>query len=201
MNNREISAYAIVVLVLFVILPTIYYDMGYRAGAKGTSEEPTPLRIMTGVVSLNTTTYNMSWYDMGFGDSEQAPTLRNDIFLMYINAHWGESDKIASNDEKTPHTTITIAILPFDYDTHNFTIERIVICWRSLAEGQQIDNYYDNNRIEASSVDNIGIILFGYGSYQNNIDMWVTRYIVFTISQVWYEEVSVAIPTIQEKKL
>lgn len=187
MNDKKIGAYAIVVLVLFVVLPMVYYDMGYRARVN--SEEPTPLRIMMGVVLLNTTTYNMSWYDMGFGKPEQVPTLRNDSFLMYTYAHWGESDMLSSNDDKKPHVIITIAILPFDYDTHNFTIERIVVCWRSLAEGQQIDNYYGNNKIERSSVDNIGIVLFGYGSYQDNIDMWITRYIVFTVSQVWYEEV------------
>lgn len=189
MNDRETAIYTAVIITLFVVLPLIYYNQGYWAGVEDTSEESTPIRIMAGVVLLNTTTYNMSWYDIGFGDPGQhTPTLRNDSFLMYINADWGASDLYAINDGKIPHATITIEVLPFEYGNHNFTIERVVVCWRSLIEGQHIDNFYDNNKIEISSVDGAGIVLFGYGSYQDNIDIWVTRYIVFTVSPVWYEE-------------
>lgn len=190
MNDRETVIYALVIIGLFVVLPLIYYNQGYRAGVRDSFEEPTPLRIMAGVVPLNVSMYNTSWYDIGFGDPEEQPipTLRNDSFLMYINAYWGASEFYASNDGKIPHATITIEILPFDYGDRNFTIERVVICWRSMIEGQHIDNRYDNNTIEISSVDSVGIIFFGYGSYQNNIDIWVTRYTAFTVGPVWYEE-------------
>lgn len=190
MSNKKLGAYTVAVLILFVILPMVYYNAGYYAGVEETYKEPTPLTVTMGVVLLNDSTYNISWYDIGFGitEGQPAPTLRNDSFLMYINAHWGASDTFASHDDKKPHANITVMILPFSYGAYNFTIERVVIYGRVLTEGQWLRNFYDNEEIEVESVDVIGIVFFGYGSCQNNIDLWATRNIVFTVGPVWYEE-------------
>lgn len=192
MNDKKLGVYAVVVCFLFVILPMIYYDMGYWAGVEETYKEPTPLTVMMGVIPLNTSTYNMSWYDIGFGIAEEqpAPTLCNDSFLMYVNALWGASSTFASHEGKKPHANITVVILPFDCGIYNLTIERVVIYGRSTLEGgQYLDNFYDNDEIKIDSIDSVGIAFFGYGSRQNNIDVWVSRSVVFTVGPVWYEMV------------
>lgn len=199
MDDKRLRVYTAIVVILFAVLPMIYYNAGYWAGVEDTSEEPTPLRIMTGVVLLNATTYNMSWYDIGFGDPEQqpAPTLRNDSFLMYINVNWGLSDKFSTHIERIPHVIITVVVLSFEYDMYNFTIERVVIYGRSmLGEGQYLDNFYDNGEIRIDSIDAVGIVFFGYGSCQNNMDCWITRNMVFTVSSVWYEEIDEGLPVV-----
>lgn len=190
MDDKKLRVYTIIVVLLFVILPMIYYNTGYWAGVEETFEEPTPIRIVAGVILLNATTYNMSWYDIGFGDPEQqpAPTLHNDSFLIYINVNWGASDIFSSHNEKIPHADITVVVLPFEYGVYNFTIERVVIYGRAFIGGQWLNNFYDNNEIEITSLDSMGIGLFGYGSCQNNIGFWATRNMVFTVSSVWYEE-------------
>lgn len=197
MNDKKLGVYAVVVCLLFVILPMVYYDMGYYVGVEETHKDPTPLTITMGVILLNSSTYNMSWYDIGFGitEGQPTPTLRNDSFLMYVNAHWGASDTFASHDDKTPHANITVMILPFGYGIYNFTIERVVIYGRSmLGGGQYVDNFYDNDEIKLDSIDTVGIAFFGYGSCQNNIDFWPSRNIVFTVGPVWYEEKEEPIP-------
>jgi hypothetical protein len=198
MNNREISAYAIVVLVLFVVLPTIYYDMGYRARGEESSEKPNSLMVTTSILTLNATTYNMSWYDKGFGDLEQLPepTLCNNSFVIYVYARWGESGLYMGHNGQMPHANITVVVLPMEPGPYNLTIERVVLYKYDLMEWQT-DSYYDNEKVRIESVDYVGIALFGYGSHHSDIVFWSTRNILFIVSSVWYEEViPVEIPTV-----
>lgn len=191
MEDKKIGVYVIVVLVLFVVLPNIYYDMGYRARAEESSEEPNSLMVTTSILTLNATTYNMSWYDVSFGDSEQPePTLCNNSFVIYVYARWGESGLYMGHDGQMPHANITVIVLPMESGPYNLTIERVVLYRYNLIEWQT-DNYYNNEKVRIESVDYVAIALFGYGSHHPDIVFWSTRNILFIVGSVWYDEVPV----------
>lgn len=192
MNDKKLGIYAIIVCILFVILPMVYFNAGYYVGVKDTSEKPNSLIVTTSILSLNTTGYNMSWYDESFGDLEQlpTPTLCNNSFVIYIYARWGESGLYLGHERQMPHVNITVIVMPMEPGPYNLTIERVVLYRFNLAEWRT-ESHYDNEIIRIESVDYVGVALFGYGSHHPDITFWSTRNILFIVGSVWYEEVEV----------
>ena len=183
--------YTIIVMLLFVVLPMVYFNAGYYVGVKDVSEEPNSLMVTTSILTLNATTYNMSWYDEDVGDLEQPePTLCNNSFIIYVYARWGESGLYMGHDRQMPHANITVVVLPMEPGPYNLTIERVVLYSYNLADWQIFD-YYTNEIVRTESVDYVGVVLFGYGSHHPDINFWSTRNILFVVGPVWYEEVEV----------
>lgn len=178
---------AVVILILLTILPITYYDMGYGAGVEDTYEEPNSLIVTTSVITLNATTYNISWYTELIRHVDQPePTLRNDSFVIYVYARWADSVTYIKG-APMPRVNITVEVVPVEYEYPNYTIERVVLysynppVWKS-------DSYYNNERVGVESVNYAGVAFFGYGSIQSDITFWSARSILFTVGPIWYEE-------------
>ena len=185
MKNKRAYIGAIFVALVIFGLCAVWHDVGYRAGVRDTEQEPTPMRINTMVISLNASQYNQTWYNIGGGSDTpeelRSPTLHNDSFLIVVDVHWGASDLCGGVfGDPIPHANITVEVLSFGVQWHNYTIERVVISGRNQTETRKIINLYNNTQGRMCATDSIGIAFFGYGSYDEELILWGLRNMVFT---------------------
>lgn len=194
MKNKRTYIGAIFVALVLIGFCAVWYD-GYRVGVRDTEQEPTPMRINAMVVSLNASQYNQTWYEIGrHGYLEEPeelrrPTCHNDSFLIFIDVYWGSSNIYGGQvGAPRPHANITVEVLPFEVQWHNYTIERVAISGHNLTETGKTINFYNNTHGRMHATDWISMAFFGYGSYNPELVFWGFRSMIFTVGPVWYSE-------------
>lgn len=185
-RNQEVVFLSGILLSLLVAMPAAYY-IGYNIGVGDTYEEPNSLLVTTSIITLNATTYNISWYtELIRHEDQPEPTLRNDSFVIYVYARWADSVTYIEG-APMPRVNITVEVIPVEYEYPNYTIERVVLYSYNSTDWKS-DSYYNNERVGVESVNYAGVAFFGYGSIQSDITFWATRNILFTVGPIWYEE-------------
>lgn len=197
-KKTYIVGIVVIAVVVFGFAAAVCYDIAYRQGVEDTEQteqDPTPCRLSTMVITLNASQYNQTWYEIGRGydvsEEVRSPTLHNDSFLVMIGVYWGSSDTYGGQvGAPIPHANITMEVLSFGYEWHNYTTERVAISGYNLTESRKMVNFYNNTAARMHATDGMSVAFFGYGSYNDEIVFWVLQSIILTVGPVWYEEVT-----------